>query len=702
MTNKDKIYMDKIYSYIADQYFMSAIIEMRNVVKKYPEKAYIYDSLNDIEMVLRQMIQYKFNGVEDPQQGSIMDKIKNDLYDISDSLKFHDATVKLINDKNIKVFHVINQWETCNVSNNTTEEQLQLVRDIFIQIVFDDNVKNISSGIKSVLIDGNADEVLKQMVASALMLRLLLTYNKSLFLILVESIIKECNPAVKGRLYVSFIFVFFQYYSRIINEKDAMYAVHMVIKDENHYNNISEILKNIVRSLDTFRIYNKIQNGLLKEVAKYSSKISKDSALLDDDNNLNPKWLDIVENKDIAEKVREFQELQLSGYDVYYSTFVSMKFFPFFGEISNWFLPFMPKHPSLQSASTDNKTLEVFSKMDQFCDSDKYSLFLGLSHFPNNMIDNMLSSTGADIDMLKEDQVGEEWKSKLALSKNPATVRGYIQDLYRFFNSTSFSNYITNPFKSFVDFFIKLTDDTIFGYGLQREIADMLFDEESWAECILIYCHLDNKQAWDLFFYQRYAFSLQKNKSFESAIEIYNKAELIDNNDVWSKRQKAFCFLQLEDIPSAIECYKSILLHDENNIAVLIKLAGCYSKIEMYDEEKKILYKVDFLTENNYSIRKKLGWALLMLGEKENALKYYNVLYDDNQLNDEDDYLYGGLVFLANKDFVKALDLFTKYLKVTGENHLSSALFNSYYYEIRQYISRDEYTLFINQLFMNI
>ena len=190
MTNKDKIYMDKIYSYIADQYFMSAIIEMRNVVKKYPEKAYIYDSLNDIEMVLRQMIQYKFNGVEDPQQGSIMDKIKNDLYDISDSLKFHDTTVKLINDKNIKVFHVINQWETCNVSNNATEEQLQLVRDIFIQIVFDDNVKNISSGIKSVLIDGNADEVLKQMVASALMLRLLLTYNKSLFLILVESIIR--------------------------------------------------------------------------------------------------------------------------------------------------------------------------------------------------------------------------------------------------------------------------------------------------------------------------------------------------------------------------------------------------------------------------------------------------------------------------------------------------------------------------------
>ena len=80
----------------------------------------------------------------------------------------------------------------------------------------------------------------------------------------------------------------------------------------------------------------------------------------------------------------------------------------------------------------------------------------------------------------------------------------------------------------------------------------------------------------------------------------------------------------------------------------------------------------------------------------------WDVVTGSSLVCNEDDYLYGGLVFLANKDFVKALDLFTKYLKVTGENNLSSALINSYYYEIRQYISRDEYTLFINQLFMNI
>ena len=57
--------LDRIYNYIADKYFMLAIIEIRNIINKYPEKVYLYDSLNDIDMVFRQMVQYKISGVVD-------------------------------------------------------------------------------------------------------------------------------------------------------------------------------------------------------------------------------------------------------------------------------------------------------------------------------------------------------------------------------------------------------------------------------------------------------------------------------------------------------------------------------------------------------------------------------------------------------------------------------------------------------------
>ena len=100
--------LDRIYNYIADKYFMLAIIEIRNIINKYPEKVYLYDSLNDIDMVFRQMVQYKISGVVDPQQDSIVYKISNDLFDILDELQFHSNTVDFINQKNIKVLHVIN------------------------------------------------------------------------------------------------------------------------------------------------------------------------------------------------------------------------------------------------------------------------------------------------------------------------------------------------------------------------------------------------------------------------------------------------------------------------------------------------------------------------------------------------------------------------------------------------------------------
>ena len=693
--------LDKIYNYIADKYFMLAIIEIRNIINKYPEKVYLYDSLNDIDMVFRQMVQYKISGVVDPQQDSIVYKISNDLFDILDELQFHSNTVDFINQKNIKVLHVINQYKSLYLSENIKEDQLLLLHDIFIQILFEDKPQNIIPYIKQILFENDTDIILKQMVCSAVMLRLFLSFNKNLFLLIVESVIKESNSALKTRLYTAFIFVLIQYYSRIIKDRELINGANMILFEESHRSSIIELLKTILKSVDTRRIYDKIQNGLLKEVAKFSSEMKNSTAVLDDDNNLNPKWIDIVENKDIAEKVREFQDLQLEGSDVYFVTFSTMKFFSFFNELPNWFLPFIPSHPSLTKTDTDKNTIDVFSKMEQFCDSDKYSLFLGLSQFPKNMIDSILSQSGGDLDMLKEDQVGEEWKNKLSLSKNPSIARSYIQDLYRFFTCSSFGHYFLNPFDNFVTFFSQLNDNILFDINIQREIADKFFDIEKWDVCNKIYLRLENQNNWDLFFYQRFAFSYQKLKCFSEAIDIYKRAELIDEKDIWSLRQRAFCSIQINDINSAIDCYTSILAINENNVAVLIKLAGCYSILKRYEEEKNILYKVDFVTENNTNVKKSLGWTLLLLGEKENAYKYYKELYQKN-LFVEEDYQRAGFVFLVNNDTDKAIELCTKYLKYLGNNNTFIDSMKMSYQQIKQYITLEDYILFVNQIFMNI
>lgn len=54
----------------------------------------------------------------------------------------------------------------------------------------------------------------------------------------------------------------------------------------------------------------------------------------------NPDWADAIEKSGLGDKLREMNELQLEGADVYMSTFSQLKSYPFFRDISNWFYPF--------------------------------------------------------------------------------------------------------------------------------------------------------------------------------------------------------------------------------------------------------------------------------------------------------------------------------------------------------------------------
>ena len=101
------------------------------------------------------------------------------------------------------------------------------------------------------------------------------------------------------------------------------------------------------------------------------------------------------------------------------------------------------------------------------------------------------------------------------------------------------------------------------------------------------------------------------------------------------------------------------------------------------------------------NVKKSLGWTLLLLGEKENAYKYYKELYQKN-LFVEEDYQRAGFVFLVNYDTDKAIELCTKYLKYLGNNNTFIDSMKMSYEQIKQYITLEDYILFVNQIFMNI
>ena len=157
----------------------------------------------------------------------------------------------------------------------------------------------------------------------------------------------------------------------------------------------------------------------------------------EENNDMNPDWEDAFEKSGLGDKLREMNELQLEGADVYMSTFAALKNYPFFREVHNWFYPFSKQQSNVlkamkQAGNQGGSLLDLILQSGFFSNSDKYSLFFTIHQLPQSQQDMMLSQ-------LNEQQVAElAEKSNVETMKKfnerPGTVSNqYLHDLYRFF-----------------------------------------------------------------------------------------------------------------------------------------------------------------------------------------------------------------------------------------------------------------------------
>lgn len=95
----------------------------------------------------------------------------------------------------------------------------------------------------------------------------------------------------------------------------------------------------ILLSQETEKIDKKMREEIIPEMLKSMSPMRnmkfgfEESDEEKDDTN--PDWADAIEKSGLGDKLREMNELQLEGADVYMSTFSQLKSYPFFRDISN-------------------------------------------------------------------------------------------------------------------------------------------------------------------------------------------------------------------------------------------------------------------------------------------------------------------------------------------------------------------------------
>ena len=581
----------------------------------------------ELEGVCAQMLRYSLGDYEDPQRDVIISKLQHDIYLLTDDI------VEAIATKNFAGY----DYEQKRIYVKNQEQGLLLdFRSIWLNSrLSSEDVKLIIAFIANKEVDLTS----RQMAVSALLLKMLRSYDVSVLMIYLE-LLADVDSLIKARIMVGLVMILAVHNSRIAKEVEQRNKIVALFAEQQFVTDVEKVYKHIINTFGTDKVTRKITTEIYPEIFRSGAKIQK---MIKDENvdisedEINPKWEKaFLDDEGVSAKLREFGDMQMQGADVYMSTFSSMKGYPFFNDIANWFMPFDEKQADVARLMADMPdVLRFFSESTHMCSSDKYSFFYSIAQIPATSFKSMMSGMRADADAVHDELDSENWKN------NPEKVyaievRSYVLDLFRFYRLHPRRKDFVNPFEQIVNFESNELLSECMPIGLCKSICKYLFEVERFVEALHLFEYLDAQQVWDAYFYQQMGYCYQQLERWADAVACYEKADLLESNDAWTLKHKALCYRKLERQDEAAECYDAILKLKDDDVATMINLANYYLYKSDFVQARSVFYKVEYLKPNNYKAMSGLAWCLFMEGDYEKAMTYYDRLAHHKDFMAED------------------------------------------------------------------
>ena len=435
---------------------------------------------------------------------------------------------------------------------------------------------------------------------------------------------------------------------------------------------LNRVYIQLLRSQETEKIDKKMREEIIPEMMKNVSimrnmKYGFEENMDEDDRN--PDWEKAFEESGLGDKIREMNELQLEGADVYMSTFAQLKSYPFFQNPHNWFYPFDMQHSGIirefgLKPTGDNAILSLILQSGFFCNSDKYSLCFTMAHIPQAQRNMMLSQmTSQDLNELMDESKSSGLRQ---YAQRPDVISNqYIHDLYRFFKLSQRRHEFRDIFKEEIALHrIPALKDILRKPELLVTIADFHFRKEHPAEALGIYQEVIDMNYADADIFQKTGYCLQKEKRYKEAISAYRKADVLKPDHIWTIRHLATCYRQLRDFASALEYYRKVEAMQPENRNVTFFIGSCLAEQERYEEALQCFFKLDLMENDCIKAWRAIGWCSFVSGKSEQAMRYYEKVLVLKPI--ATDYLNAGHVALRLGDMEKAAELYGKAASESG------------------------------------
>ena len=381
---------------------------------------------------------------------------------------------------------------------------------------------------------------------------------------------------------------------------------------------------------------------------------------------MNPEWMERISNGKLGKQIEEFNKLQEEGADVMHSTFVHLKSFPFFNEISNWFMPFVKKQSSVSDDDVIMKSLELITNVGFMCNSDLYSLYFSIRQIPEAGRKMMIGQLESQLSELKEQRTA---KLQTKDDNTERIIGQYIQDLYRFYKLYHRRREFEDIFALPLDFHnLPVLQDYFADKNDLMDIADNYLRKNYFDDALIIYERLSAGAADnDDTLYQKIGYCKQMNGDYEGAITEYTKAAIINPESKWLLRRTAQCYRAVKKPEMAIVYYLQYEKLEPENFSILLNIGSCYLDMKNYTEALRYYFKVDYLdTEGNKAWRP-IAWCSFLTGKYDQARNYYKKILTHNP--DSQDYMNAGHTEWVLMNVKDALELYKKSIETDKDGY---------------------------------
>ncbi|MDR2810738.1 MAG: tetratricopeptide repeat protein [Tannerellaceae bacterium] len=636
------------------------------------EREYVFqDKLNEMQNIYKKLLHYRMNGVKDPMQDNIYRNIQTSAYELADRLKHSllTATSTLYFYNLRRCMHVgeeiptdklcakLFDYYTTGRSQMYEETLVFLFHKIWVSDLF---TANDSAAVRKIWTNQNLPFTTGCQAVSALILALQACFDNEKLLLLFDAVHLSTCEEVRIRALIGILLTLYVYRKRTSLYPKITDRLETLAEEPGFCQTLRSITLRFILSRETEKITRRLQDEIIPEMMKLSPKINEKINPNDTNNELtdekNPEWKDVFVDSALEKKIEEFNALQQEGADVMHFTFLHLKEFPFFREISNWFLPFTSEYSLFNThfyhEGHEKNILDSISSASFLCNSDKYSIYFSMMQLPQEAQRMIAEQFNHQVDEIKE--VRE-------------TIAGqYIQDLYRFFKLFPDKQDFDDIFIWPLDFHnLPILQPYISDQESLMTIAEYYLRKNYFDDALTIYSALAKTENENDMLFQKIGYCLQMQGDVQGALDVYLHANLLNRKSKWLIRRIAGCYRSLKQPDQALVYYRHYeeLFPDK----VSIYIGHCYLELKDYNEALKYYFKADYLDTKTHKAWRPIAWCSFLTGRYDQARNYYQKIIHEAIPNTLD-YLNAGHTEWALQNNREAIEFYLQAIRKESGN----------------------------------